>query len=164
MRKKMRQRDMDDTELNERLEPTLGSVNSSSTKPGDIRAISVEEYKKQIEEAKKSEQNPDELQLLADDPYEPAPLEKSTWKKAASTIVGVALVAINVALIYVEVQPKILKPTLSVATPWGVAEVWTPWGTEANKVAQLQLGPRPMPAAEKESRAGDTGYYDNYDK
>ncbi len=167
MHNRQRKRDMDDTELNERIEPTLG-VDSSSTKPNEIRTISVEEYKKQIEAAKKNEQKPDDLQLQAIDPYGPDPIEKSTWKKALGAVVGITLVSINVALVYFEIQPKTLKPTFSVATPWGVAEVWTPWGTDSNKVAQLSLMQIPIQTTataptvphEKENSEVNTGYYD----
>jgi hypothetical protein len=168
MRKKHKKRVVVDPIPEERVEPTF--QDPPSTKPGSIRAISVEEYKKQIEAAKKIDAEAARLKAQNDETEQYNQLYSQpktvAWKKIFSATIGIALVAINVALIYVEIQPKTMKPTLSVATPWGVAEVWTPWGTDGRTVAQLDL--RKIGIAEKgnqaenrvESKGEDTAYYD----
>ena len=142
MRKKLKKRDDEDFMPDDKVEPTF--QDPPSTKPGSIRTISVEEYKKQIEAAKKIDADAARLKAQNDETEQYHQLysqpKKATWKKILSATIGIALIGVNVALVYVEIQPKIMKPTLSVATPWGVAEVWTPWGiTDGKKIAQLDL-------------------------
>lgn len=149
--------------LNARIEPTFDHTDPQSVKPGEIRIISVDEYKKQIEAARKDGAKTDNAQSWNDESYQYARPEKSGWKKILGATVGIALVSLNIALLYVELQPKMLKPTVSIATPWGTAEVLTPWGTdEPSKIAQLSVGVKRMPVIEKENKAesANVGFYD----
>ncbi|MGZ3236634.1 MAG: hypothetical protein ACXU8A_04580 [Burkholderiaceae bacterium] len=156
MRKKHKRRVVEDPMSEDRVEPTF--QDPPSTKPGSIRAISVEEYKKQIEAAKKIDAEAARLKAQNDETTQYNQLysqpKKAGWKKIFSATIGIALVSINAALIYFEIQPKIMKPTFSVATPWGVAEVWTPWGTDGRKIAQLDL--RKIGMVEKVKAPEDT--------
>ncbi|MGZ3254879.1 MAG: hypothetical protein ACXU7D_11300 [Burkholderiaceae bacterium] len=160
MRKKLKQRDEEDFISDERVEPTFQEA--FSTKPGSIRTISVEEYKKQIEAAKQSDADEAKLKAQREETEQYNQLysqpKRATWKKLFGTAIGLTLIGINVALIYFEIQPKTMKPTFAVATPWGVAEVWTPWGTDGKKIAQLDF--RKTASVEKINNVKNTAYYD----
>ncbi|HEY8102273.1 MAG TPA: hypothetical protein VIF82_16150 [Burkholderiaceae bacterium] len=164
MRKKFKKGVVKESMSEDRLEPTF--QDPPSTKPGSIRTISVEEYKKQIEAAKKIDAEAARLKAQNDETEKYNQLysqpKKAAWKKIFSATIGITLISINVALGYFEIQPKIMKPTFSVATPWGVAEVWTPWGTDGKKIAQLDL--RKIHPAEKVKEPENTANNDKQEQ
>jgi hypothetical protein len=158
MRKRLEQREDEDLAPDGvRIEPTLDPAGTYSTKPQDIRPISVEEYTKQIKAAKASNESQKNIQIQSDDKsdqYDDLP-ERPAWKKVFSSVAVIALVSVNLALVYFEIQPKTLKPTLDVATPWGVAEISTPWGADEPRRIAL-LGAASPPTMEKENSAENT--------
>jgi hypothetical protein len=157
MRKKMEQREDEDLVPDGvRIEPTLDPAVEFSTKPGEIRPISVDEYKKQIEAAKAINENQKTVQVQNDASYDYDEPEKSTWKRVFSSVTVITLVSINLALVYFEIQSKTLKPTFDVATPWGTAEILTPWGAdEPWKIALM--GARKTAVVEKDSTVETAG-------
>jgi hypothetical protein len=138
----------------------------SSTKPGEIRIISVAEYKKQIDAAKKGASLTESLQSDNDDSYDDDDEQKeSIWKKLSRPTMWLAFICLNVVLVYFEMQPKTLKPTFYVGTPWGVAEILTPWGAdEHGRIAQLGEKTAPPVVKDKTTETENVGYYDNFDK
>jgi hypothetical protein len=155
--------------LNARIEPTFGPGSEmhkkSSTKPGDIRIISVAEYKKQIEAARNGTSLAESLQGDQDDSYDDDEIKDSVWRKLSRPTMWLAFICLNVVLVYFEMQPKTLKPTFYVGTPWGVAEILTPWGAdEPGRVAQLGEKKAPVVAKENAKVTENVGFYDNFDK
>jgi hypothetical protein len=167
-----------------RIEPTFGPLKNEttakqpSTKPGEIRTISVAEYKKQIEAAKKGQVNPQDLQDQEEETEEADIRKGVVWRKFGNGMLWAVFICLNIGLVYFEMQPKTLKPTFYIGTPWGTAEILTPWGKEEEpkKVAQLSVRKAQVPMqassfivekdgntrAANESNEGseNVGYYD----
>lgn len=183
MRKRSKKRQKGNSMQHARIEPTFGQPNEApakahSTKPGEIRVISVAEYKKQIEAARKGVPNPQDMQEQDDEEDEEGEQRRPFWKKLGNGMVWTLFICANIALAYFEIQPKTLKPTFYIGTPWGTAEILTPWGKldEHNKVAQLSAGSlspsiqshasEKLDNATNESRTGNenVGFYDSFGK
>jgi hypothetical protein len=161
MRAKLRKRKRDHPVSQVRIEPSFAPTHDPSGKSGTIRAISVEEYKKQIEDGKiEDAKKGDNIAGMSpnhqSDFHPHFQSEKSILKRLTTGVWWIVFACVNIGLLYFEMQPKSLKPTFYVGTPWGVAEILTPWGPDdIQKVAQL--GIRKKQDTEKENRPDHGG-------